>query len=58
MNNPNMTRIPTSSPLVKVRPYSERSVHNLLYLKAALEQEGELVPVDLLAALSAKGVIV
>lgn len=47
-----------TSVLPKPRPYAERSVHNLLYLKAALEQQGELVPTDLLAALSAKGVIV
>jgi hypothetical protein len=40
------------------RPYNERSVHNLLYLKAALEQQDVLVPTDLLAALSAKGVVV
>lgn len=42
----------------EVRPYRERSVHSLIYLKAALEQEGVLVPLDLLEALSEKGVIV
>lgn len=36
--------------------YANRSVHSLLYIKATLEREGELVPTDLLAALSAKGV--
>lgn len=46
-----------NSSAVKPRPYSERSVNSLLYLKAALEQRGELVPVDLLAALGAKGVV-
>jgi len=40
------------------RPYNERSTNNLLYLKAALEQQGELVPTDLLTALSSRGVIV
>ncbi len=47
-----------SGAVIQPRPYIERSVNNLLYLKAALEQQGELVPTDLLAALSAKGVIV
>ena len=57
MNNLNMTRLPASEVATKPRPYIERNVHNLLYLKATLEQQGELVPTDLLAALSAKGVI-
>lgn len=48
----------TATVTLKPRPYAERNVHNLLYLKAALEQQGELVPVDLLSALSSKGVIV
>ena len=56
MKNLNAERM--SARDIQPRPYAERSVHNLLYLKAALEQRGELVPVDLLAALSGKGVIV
>jgi hypothetical protein len=46
-----------SASTVKPRPYSERSVRSLLSIKAKLEQQGELVPVDLLAALGAKGVV-
>jgi hypothetical protein len=56
VKNLNMERV--SGAVIQPRPYIERSVNNLLYLKAALEQQGELVPTDLLAALSAKGVIV
>ncbi|WP_422049706.1 hypothetical protein [Shimia sp.] len=58
MNNPNMERTSASEVCPKAKPYRERSVHNLLYLKAALEQQGELVPTDLLSALSSKGVVV
>lgn len=56
MENLNAERMCASE--VKPRPYAERKADNLLYLKAALEQRGELVPTDLLAALSAKGIIV
>lgn len=56
MDFPNTERM--SAKDIKPRSYAERSVHNLLYRKAALEQEGELVPLDLLSALSSKGVIV
>lgn len=42
----------------KPTPYAQRSTSNLLFLKALLEQEGILVPTDLLSALSSKGVIV
>lgn len=43
---------------VNVKPYAERSTNNLLYLKAALEQRGELVPLDVLTTLSSRGYIV
>jgi hypothetical protein len=56
MKNLNTERMSAAD--MQPRPYSERSVNNLLYLKAALEQQGELVPVDLLSALSSKGVVV
>jgi len=58
MKNLNTLRMSASEISPPPRPYVERSVNNLLYLKAALEQEGELVPLDLLSALSSKGVIV
>lgn len=52
----NTQRLSTTE--VQPRPYRERSTSNLLYLKAALEQRGELVPTDLLSALGSRGVIV
>lgn len=39
------------------RPYSERTTSELTYIHAALEQRGSPVPVDLIAALTDRGII-
>ena len=38
-------------------PYEEQTTDDLIYIKAALEQEGIPVPTDLIAVLDWRGVI-
>lgn len=48
--------IPTNTAdLPKPRPYAERNIHELVYIRRKLQELDEAVPVDLDAAIVAKG---